>query len=54
MSHTHTEFSYAGVDLDKPLVGTCGSAVTACVLAFAAHMLGKDMSVYDVSCILLH
>ena len=54
---THAEFSNAEVDMDKPLVGTCGSAVTACILAFTAHahMLGKDMSVYNVSFyILLH
>jgi len=43
------EFLRAGVDLDKAMVGSCGSGVTACVLAFAAHMLGKDIPVYDGS-----
>jgi len=36
------EFDSAGVDLDKPLVTTCGSGVTACSLLFGAHLLGKD------------
>ena len=36
------EFDSAGVDLDKPLVTSCGSGVTACTLLFGAHLLGKD------------
>lgn len=36
------EFDQAGVDLDKPLVTSCGSGVTACTLLFGAHLLGKD------------
>jgi thiosulfate/3-mercaptopyruvate sulfurtransferase len=43
-------FEAAGVDLSKPMVATCGSGVTACVLLFGAHLLGKeDMSLYDGS-----
>jgi thiosulfate/3-mercaptopyruvate sulfurtransferase len=43
-------FEAAGVDLDKPLVTTCGSGVTACVLLFGAHLLGKeDLKLYDGS-----
>jgi thiosulfate/3-mercaptopyruvate sulfurtransferase len=43
-------FAAAGVDLAKPLVATCGSGVTACVILFAAHLLGKsDLSLYDGS-----
>jgi thiosulfate/3-mercaptopyruvate sulfurtransferase len=43
-------FDAAGIDLAKPLVATCGSGVTACVLAFAAYLIGKeDMAVYDGS-----
>lgn len=43
-------FADAGVDLDKPLLTTCGSGVTACVILFGAHLLGKtDMSLYDGS-----
>ena len=43
-------FSEAGIDLSKPLVTTCGSGVTACVILFGAHLLGKtDLSLYDGS-----
>jgi thiosulfate/3-mercaptopyruvate sulfurtransferase len=43
-------FRRAGVDLDRPVVTTCGSGVSACVLALALYMLGrKDASVYDGS-----
>lgn len=43
-------FLAAGIDLDKPLVATCGSGITASVLLFALHMLGKsDTAVYDGS-----
>jgi len=44
------EFTQAGVDLDRPLIMTCGSGVTACNLAFGAALLGKhDVSIYDGS-----
>jgi thiosulfate/3-mercaptopyruvate sulfurtransferase len=43
-------FDAAGVDLDKPLVATCGSGITAPVLAFGAALLGKpDVAIYDGS-----
>ncbi len=43
-------FEAAGVDLSKPLVTTCGSGVTAAVLAFGAHLLGlRDVKLYDGS-----
>jgi len=43
-------FDAAGVDLDKPLVTTCGTGMTATVVAFGAHLLGKDdVAVYDGS-----
>ncbi|HEX8643122.1 MAG TPA: 3-mercaptopyruvate sulfurtransferase [Allosphingosinicella sp.] len=43
-------FERAGVDLARPMVTTCGSGVTACVLLFGAHLLGKeDMRLYDGS-----
>lgn len=43
-------FGSAGVDLDKPLVATCGSGITACVLLFGAHLMGKDdVRLYDGS-----
>lgn len=43
------EFEAAGIDLDKPLVATCGSGITASVLVFAAHLLGHDAALYDGS-----
>jgi thiosulfate/3-mercaptopyruvate sulfurtransferase len=43
-------FAAAGVDLDRPMVTTCGSGVTAAVLLFGAHLLGKeDVRLYDGS-----
>lgn len=43
-------FYGAGVELDKPMVTTCGSGVTAAVLLFGAHLLGKnDVKLYDGS-----
>lgn len=43
-------FDAAGIDFSKPLVATCGSGMTATVLAFGAHLLGKDdVAVYDGS-----
>jgi thiosulfate/3-mercaptopyruvate sulfurtransferase len=43
-------FDDAGVDLDKPMVATCGSGITACVLLFGGHLLGKeDVRLYDGS-----
>jgi len=43
-------FTDAGLDLSRPLVTSCGSGVTACVILFGAHLLGKtDMALYDGS-----
>ncbi|ASJ90646.1 sulfurtransferase [Porphyrobacter sp. CACIAM 03H1] len=43
-------FAAAGVDLDKPIVTTCGSGVTASVLLFALHLAGVDRTaLYDGS-----
>lgn len=43
-------FEEAGVDLARPLVTTCGSGMTACVVAFALHLIGKqDVALYDGS-----
>ncbi len=43
-------FESAGVDLAKPIVTSCGSGVTACVLLFALHLIGKDdAALYDGS-----
>ena len=43
-------FDEAGVDLTRPMVTTCGSGVTAAVVLFGAHLLGKqDVRLYDGS-----
>jgi thiosulfate/3-mercaptopyruvate sulfurtransferase len=43
-------FTGAGVDLDKPIITTCGSGVTAAVLAFALDALGREpKGLYDGS-----
>lgn len=42
-------FAAEGIDLDRPLIATCGSGVTASIVAFAAHRLGHDAAVYDGS-----
>ena len=43
-------FTAAGIDLSKPIVATCGSGMTAAVVAFGAHLLGKDdVALYDGS-----
>ncbi len=43
-------FEEAGVDLARPVVATCGSGVTAGILALGLHLLGhRDYAVYDGS-----
>lgn len=43
-------FEAAGVDLSRPLISSCGSGMTANVLIFAAHLIGKDdVALYDGS-----
>jgi thiosulfate/3-mercaptopyruvate sulfurtransferase len=43
-------FDEAGVALDRPIVTSCGSGVTACAVAFAAHLIGHPgAAVYDGS-----
>ena len=43
-------FAEAGVDLAQPIVTTCGSGLTAAVLALGAARLGRgDVAVYDGS-----
>ena len=40
----------SGIDTNRPVVTTCGSGVTACVLALAMHLTGKDdVAIYDGS-----
>ncbi len=43
-------FADAGLDLDRPITASCGSGVTASMLAFGLFLLGKkDVAVYDGS-----
>jgi thiosulfate/3-mercaptopyruvate sulfurtransferase len=43
-------FAAAGVHMARPVVTTCGSGVTAAVLALGLHIVGhKDVAVYDGS-----
>ncbi len=43
-------FDKAGVDLNKPIINTCGSGVTAAILALAQSLAGHDdAAVYDGS-----
>jgi thiosulfate/3-mercaptopyruvate sulfurtransferase len=43
-------FRDAGVALDRPIVTSCGSGVTACALAFALHLIGHPgAAIYDGS-----
>jgi thiosulfate/3-mercaptopyruvate sulfurtransferase len=42
--------SNAGIDLSKPITASCGSGVTACVLAFGLFLIGyENAAVYDGS-----
>ena len=41
-------FAAAGIDMEKPMVTTCGGGMTAAVVAFGARLLGKkDIALYD-------
>ncbi len=42
-------FRDAGVDIDRPIVTTCGSGVTAAVLLFGLALLGRGGALYDGS-----
>ncbi|MCF3936076.1 3-mercaptopyruvate sulfurtransferase [Acuticoccus sp. M5D2P5] len=42
-------FEAAGVDLDRPVITTCGSGVTASILALALCNVGTEAAVYDGS-----
>ncbi|MBV7259346.1 sulfurtransferase [Erythrobacter crassostreae] len=45
-----TAFEQSGIDLSRPLVTSCGSGVTASILLFALHLIGKyDIALYDGS-----
>ena len=47
---TRAIFEAAGVDLSKPIITSCGSGVTAAILALALERMGHDSwSLYDGS-----
>jgi len=44
------KFEKAGIAKDKPIVATCGSGVTASMLAFGLYLTGRDdVAIYDGS-----
>jgi thiosulfate/3-mercaptopyruvate sulfurtransferase len=47
--HIRTVFEESGIDLGQPLVTTCGSGITAAILAFGAHLLDNEAALYDGS-----
>jgi len=43
-------FAAAGIDMKRPVIASCGSGITAAVVALGLHVAGhKDVSVYDGS-----
>lgn len=42
-------FKAAGVDLDRPVITTCGSGVTAAILSLGLAVLGRPSRLYDGS-----
>ncbi len=49
-AETRARFEAAGLDWSRPVITTCGSGVTACILALALNEAGKhDWAVYDGS-----
>lgn len=43
-------FRSAGIDLDRPIIASCGSGMTASVMLFALHLAGvEDAALYDGS-----
>ncbi|CAG5126784.1 unnamed protein product [Candidula unifasciata] len=43
-------FEASGIDLNKNIVASCGSGISACLLALAGHLCNKDdIAVYDGS-----
>jgi thiosulfate/3-mercaptopyruvate sulfurtransferase len=44
------KFKAAGIDLKKPVATSCGSGITAAVLALGLHLIGhEDVAIYDGS-----
>ena len=49
LSVSEADFRAAGLGDDRPVITTCGSGVTACMLALALEQLGRSAAVYDGS-----
>ncbi|UIP06461.1 sulfurtransferase [Erythrobacter sp. SDW2] len=50
LAELRATFEAAGLDLSQSVVTSCGSGVTASVLVFALHLIGKtDVALYDGS-----
>jgi len=50
VDHLVSIVNQAGINLEKPIITTCGSGITAASLAFVFHALGaKQVRVYDGS-----
>lgn len=48
-SELRAAFEEAGLDPDRPIAATCGSGVTAAIVALALARLGREAAVYDGS-----
>ncbi len=44
-----TAFGDAGLNLDQPVITTCGSGVTAAILSLGLAALGRTSALYDGS-----
>jgi thiosulfate/3-mercaptopyruvate sulfurtransferase len=43
-------FADHGIDLTRPIIATCGSGITACIIALACEVIGQGrVAVYDGS-----
>jgi thiosulfate/3-mercaptopyruvate sulfurtransferase len=47
--HLREVLTQAGIDLDRPVITTCGSGVSAAVVSLALFELGKASALYDGS-----
>ena len=48
-SELEAAFKEAGIDLDRPVITSCGSGVTAAILTLGLELLGKPSRLYDGS-----
>jgi thiosulfate/3-mercaptopyruvate sulfurtransferase len=50
ISEIRERFRAAGVDVERPVIASCGSGVSACVLALGLYQIGeREAAVYDGS-----